>query len=224
MLPDSECLSDRQLGLIRSFVANGGGLVATGQAGLYDEWRRLRVEPGLHGLADGQASAEAYEESPRGLSTAAGPPVRKQVGRGRAVYIPGVKFDGPMPEAAPYFAISNRFWKLPKNWQDIVASVRWAASDEIPLKVSGPNHLVANLVEQSAQRRWIVHLVNYDPGHAPIESIEVECRLPKGMTAKQVTLYSPDAAANQLRFTTQVESVVFTVPEVRTYSVVAVGW
>jgi beta-galactosidase GanA len=45
VLPETECLSDAQLASIRSFVAGGGGLVATGQAGLYDQWRRVRVQP-----------------------------------------------------------------------------------------------------------------------------------------------------------------------------------
>ncbi|HEV2492485.1 MAG TPA: beta-galactosidase trimerization domain-containing protein [Terriglobia bacterium] len=226
ILPDSECLSDRQLGLIRRFVENGGGLVATGPAGLYDEWRRLRVEPGLRGLADSPAPAEAYEESPRELAIAAQPPVRKQSGRGRVVYIPRVEFDGPLPETEPYFVISNRFWKLPKNWQEIVDSVRWAASDEISLKVSGPDYLVANLVEQSDKRRRVVHLVNYDARNAPsIHSIEVECHMPSGASAKRVSLYSVDAdAPSVLDFTARAPAVVFTVPEVRTYAVVTLSW
>ena len=36
ILPDSECLSDDQLALIRRFVEAGGGLIATEDAGLYD--------------------------------------------------------------------------------------------------------------------------------------------------------------------------------------------
>src|ERR1035437_1345210 len=40
ILPDSECLSDQQLTTISRFVEAGGGLVATEQAGLYDQWRR----------------------------------------------------------------------------------------------------------------------------------------------------------------------------------------
>lgn len=39
-LPDLLCLSDSQLVTIRESFENGGGLVASGQAGVYDEWRR----------------------------------------------------------------------------------------------------------------------------------------------------------------------------------------
>lgn len=57
ILPNSECLSDGQLASIRRFVEEGGGVIATEQAGLYDSWRRLRVEPGLRGLVDHQPRA-----------------------------------------------------------------------------------------------------------------------------------------------------------------------
>src|ERR1017187_3638253 len=57
VLPDSECLSDTQIEAIRGHVDRGGGLVAVGTSGLYDQWRRLRVTPGLTGLVDAQPAA-----------------------------------------------------------------------------------------------------------------------------------------------------------------------
>jgi hypothetical protein len=80
-----KCLSDEQLRQLRGFVKQGGGLVVTGQAGFYDAWRRLRVEPGLRGLADyaaGAASAQAYEETVEGGALPGGPHVRKKAGKG----------------------------------------------------------------------------------------------------------------------------------------------
>jgi hypothetical protein len=46
-LADQECLSDEQLALIRKFVDGGGGLVATGDTALYNQWRQRRRESGL---------------------------------------------------------------------------------------------------------------------------------------------------------------------------------
>ncbi len=86
--------------------------------------------------------------------------MRNEVGKGRAVYFSVVEFDGALPEGKPYFAISNRFWKRPKNWAEIVEGLRWAAREEIPLRVMGPEYVVANLVEQPGRR--ILHLVNYN--------------------------------------------------------------
>src|SRR6185437_13516650 len=86
ILPNSECLSDDQLAAIRRFVEAGGGLVATEQAGRYDEWRRSRPIPGLHGLVDHQARGRGWEEHVVATAAVSGPTSQKQVGRGRVFY------------------------------------------------------------------------------------------------------------------------------------------
>jgi hypothetical protein len=226
ILPDAECLSDEQLALIRRFVENGGGLVATGQSGLYDEWRRLRVAPGLLGLVDRQPTARAYEETVDGGSLPSGPAFRKGVGKGRVVYFPSVEVDGPLPEPEPYFTISNRFWKRPKNWAEIVEGIRWAAQDDIPIRVDGPDNLVANLVEQPEQQRRLLHLVNYTAKNVPVlESVEVRCHLPQGKAAKEIRVLSPDGEEPcKLDFTTAGVAISFAVPRIKTYAVVVVSW
>ncbi len=226
ILPDSECLSDDQIAKIRSFVEGGGGLIATGQAGLYDEWRRLRVEPGLKGLVDAQRPASAYEEEVGALEISSGLPIRKVADKGRVVYFPGIPFDGPLPRMEPYFTIDNRFWKRPANWEELIGEIRWAANAEMPVDISGPEFLAANLVCQLEKRREMVHLVNYNAKLAPsITSIDVVCRLPEGETAKCVKLYGLDNdTAIDLPFTIQRHAASFTVPEMKTYSLVVVGW
>jgi hypothetical protein len=226
VLPDSECLSDAQLDSLRRFVQDGGGLIATEQAGLYDEWRRLRVEPGLRGLVDVQAPANAYEETVEGAVSHPGQPAHKEVGKGRVVYLPDMQFDGPLPAPEPYFSISNRFWKLPKNWQEIVEAVQWASKEDIPITVTGPSYLVMNLVRQKDKRRMFVHLVNYNVKNVgSVASIDVRCRVPQGETMKAVEVYSPDSETRApLNFATRGSTASFTVPQVMTYSVVMVSW
>ena len=225
VLPDSECLSDEQLVQIRRFVEQGGGLVAIGQAGLYDEWRRLRTEPGLEGLVDGQPRARDYEEHVE-ENAVGGATRRKSVGKGRVVYLPAVRFDGPPPSAEPYFNISNRFWKRPQNWQEIAEAVRWAANDEPPVEISGPDYLVANLVEQKARRRRLIHLVNYNAAKSPVvRDVHGVVRVPSGQTVKDVTMYQVDASSPQpVTFTPTPSGATFTIPEIKTYAVVAVSW
>ncbi|HET9180428.1 MAG TPA: alpha-amylase family protein [Terriglobia bacterium] len=226
VLPDSECLSDEQIAKIRSCVENGGGLIATGQAGLYDEWRRLRVEPGLKGLADGQQPASSYEEHVRAVKISSGLPVRKLVGKGRVVYFPGIPFDGPLPKTEPYFTIDNKFWKRPANSEELIGEIRWAANSEMPVEISGPEFLVANLVWQPDQHRAMVHLVNYNAKTASsISGIDIVCRLPGGETAKSVKLYEIEhSAAVDLPFKTQPHAASFSLPEMKTYALIVVGW
>jgi hypothetical protein len=224
VLPDSECLSDQQLAAIRRFVEDGGGLVALGQAGLYDQWRRLRVSPGLNGMVDSQPAARDYEESVETVTPRAGPAARKTFGKGRVVYFSGAEFDGPLPEPEPYFGIDNRFWKRPKNAAEIVEGIRWAAKDEIPLEVNGPEFLVANLVELEEPRRRILHLVNYKAGETPrLQAVEVKCLLPGGLHRREVKLHSPDEETSRdLDWKLRGSEVSFVVPEVKTYAVVAI--
>jgi hypothetical protein len=225
ILPDSECLSNQQIALVRRFVENGGGLVATGQAGMYDEWRRVRVKPGLQGLIDSQAEARPYQERVA-QAEVSGPGVRKEVSRGRVVYFPTVQFDGPLPEPELYFKISNRFWKLPKNWREITDGIRWAARNNIPISASGPPYLIANLVAQPEKRRMMLHLVNYNVKNVPLlEFVDVSCRLPRGASVKEVKIYSPDLENPQvLRATSEASEVRFTVPAIKVYSMVAMSW
>jgi hypothetical protein len=225
ILPNSECLSDDQLALVRRFVEAGGGLIATEQAGLYDQWRRLRVKPGLEGLVDNQPPAAAYQEEVRNAPVAAGPPSRKPVGRGRVVYFPGIEFEGPLPPPEPYFHIGPEFWKRPKNSKELIDAVSWTAQSDLPLRVTGPDFLAANLVEQPDKRRRLVHLVNYNRQVPSIENIEVQCAMPEGQPASAVRLYAADSDAYKtLNFQMQGTKAVFTVPRLNVYCMVAVAW
>jgi hypothetical protein len=226
ILPDSECLSDNQLSSIRRFVETGGGLIVTEQAGMYDSWRRLRVKPGLQGLVDNQVPASAYEEEVRKTSIPTGLPSRKQFGQGRVVYFPGINFDGPLPSMEPYFTIGRAFWKRPKNWEELVDAIHWAARGDIPLQVVGPDFLIANLVEQPEKRMRLAHLVNYNSKNTrSIEGIDVECAIPEGQTASAVRFYSADSPAPvSLSFRMRGSKAVFTVPRLDVYCVVSVSW
>ncbi len=226
VLPNSECLSDEQIALIRRYVEGGGGLVVTEQSGLYDNWRRVRVQPGLSGLVEGQTSGVAYQEDVIDHVDDTGTPTRSKVGSGKVAYLPAIQFDGVMPPPEPYFWVSNIFWKRPKNWKDITDAVQWAAEDQIPLTLDGPDFLVANCTRQTRNQRFLVHLVNYDVVKTPtLSNLKVRVALPRNKKAQKVTLYAPDANdARSLDFTSDSSGTRFTVPEMKAYAMVSVQW
>lgn len=226
VLPDSECLSDEDLASIHRFVEAGGGLVATEQAGLYDEWRRLRVEPGLRGLVDKQVAADAYQEEVAQSPIASGAPVRKKFGRGRTVYFPGIEFDGPLPPAEPYFEIGTEFWKRPKNAKELIDAIGWAAAGDIPLEIVAPDFVAANLVELPANSCRLIHLVNYNIQRVPgVENIAVRCAAPEGKKASAVRFYSTELdSGTPLPFEMQGRDAVFTIPKLNAYCMVTVRY
>jgi hypothetical protein len=226
ILPNSECLSDEQISLIRRYVDQGGGLVVTEQAGLYDEWRRVRIKPGLNGLVENQAGGTAYQESVKSELGHPSAASRTQVGSGRVVYVPVVEFDGAMPPLETYFGITNIFWKRPKNWRDIIEAVQWAAKDEFPITVEGPDFLVANCTLQRQDQRLLLHLVNYGGSANPaVSAIRVRVVLPQNKVARTATLYAPESAdARSLAVSGDRPGAAFTVPEVRDYALISVQW
>jgi hypothetical protein len=225
ILPDVECLSDEQLQVIQRYVAAGGGLVATEQTGRYDAWRRVRVQPGLRDLVEGQVSL--CDESAKNANGArAGQPQRKTFGSGRTVYIPAIEFDGPMPPDQPYFTLDAGFWKRPKNWQEIVDAVFWSAGEHLQVSVAAPDFVAMNLLEQTAKRRRIIHLVNYDTEKNPsIANMSIRCTTPQGKPAAAVYFYAPDADEGvPVKFRVEGAEAVFAAPTLRTYGVITVSW
>ena len=225
ILPNTECLSDEHLRAVQRYVVAGGGLVATEQAGLYDAWHRARVGPGLGDLLEGQLPAHGRNKR-NAEAAVAGKPQRKTLGRGRSVYIPELEFDGALPPDQPYFTLGTEFWKRPKNWQDLVDAISWAAGARMPVSVVAPDFIAINLLEQTAKQRRILHLVNYGAGKdRSVGGISVRCATPEGKPATGVRFYAPDAAEGKpIDFRVEGEEAVFNAPELHTYGVVTISW
>lgn len=221
ILPDVECLSDEQAETIHRYVAAGGGLIATEQTGLYDAWRRVRVEPALKSLLEGQTPRQSRIET-----APSDQPKRKTFGRGRTVYVPAIEFGGPPPLDQPYFTLGPEFWKRPKNWQEIVDAITWSTGEKLPISVEAPEFVAMNLLEQTAKRRNIIHLVNYDFEKTPsIADISIRCSTPAAKPATTVRFYSPDVGeAQPVHFRMEGSEAVFTAPKLNAYGVITVNW
>ena len=226
VLPNTECLSDEQIQTLHAFVSRGGSLVVIGQAGLYDEWRRVRVTPGLQGLIDHQVTATGYQERVGATAATAGTANRKQIGRGRAAYLPMLEFDGPLPAFRPNFEILNEYWKLPKNWKEFIDLVQWGAEEKIPLAVEGSAGTVANCTVQRSKRRMLVHLLNFNATRvATVRDTSVRVLLPNGEKAAKATLRVPGVEEEtELAVQTDAGSALINLPELQYYALITVQW
>jgi hypothetical protein len=145
-------------------------------------------------------------------------PVRREEGKGRVAYLPQIEPAVEKPPAAP---MTSQYWKLPKNWEEFVAAVKWAAQGDLPLEVKAPLTVTAELVQQQAAGRLLVHLVNYDAARRPEAGrIEVSVRLPAGKSVSQALVISPDAKGPQpLACAVRQGRAACAVPRLETYSV-----
>ncbi len=215
VLADQECLSEEQMAMIRKYVEQGGGLVATELTSLYTPWRLRRRDFGLKDLFGVEAPKAGRRDMERDLEI---PPVQRRIGQGRVSYIAAVKAAIEKPAGA---RMTSQYWKLPLNWEEMIEQVRWAAGGKFTLEVEAPETLAlaAAQQEQAGQDRRLVHLVNYAaPQGKTVSNVKVEVELPEGKGVRQVTLLTPDGKGSMT-----VQSQVaggrarFTVPDLETY-------
>jgi hypothetical protein len=222
VLADQECLADEHMDLIRRFVLQGGGLVATEQTSLFTPWRLRRPDFGLKDLFQVKAPhGGGRRGTERELEI---PPVQNRIGQGRVSYIPTVKPAIPKP---PAVRMTFQYWKLPLNWEDLIEQVRWAAGGKFSLEVDAPETLavVAEHAQQVRRERRLIHLLNYDsPAGSTVSNVRVDAELPKEPRAHQVQLLTPDGEGLATATPSQFENgrIRFTVPQLKTYTVAVI--
>ena len=222
VLADQECLDDSQMNLMRQYVRQGGGLVATEQTSLYTPWRQRRPDFGLKDLF--QVKTPPYGGRRSEENEFEIPPARGQVGQGRVSYIPAIKPAIPKP---PAVRMTFDYWKLPLNWEDLIEQVRWAAGGTFSLEVEAPRRtaVVAEHTRQVERNRHLVHLLNYDSARgAAVHDVRVDVELPRGAQARQVTLLTPDGEEAAGRASSQVENgrLRFTLPLLKVYTLAVI--
>ncbi len=206
ILANQDALSDEAVSRIRAFVNEGGGLVATENASLLNEWRLRRPKFGLADLF--------------GIDVPSPSPVQRQVGQGRVVYLPLIAYSSEPPVPGLNYNFANEYWKLPKNYPELVAAVRWAARDRLTASVQAPTSVTAQLVEQRSSGNWLLHLVNFDFSR-PVDNIAVNMSLPGGRHLKEVVVETPDGSATQVLEPANTDGIIsFRVPRLRVYSLV----
>jgi len=217
LLADQECLDDEQMELIRKYVERGGSLVATEQTSLYTRTRRRRPDFGLKDLF--RVKAPAWRGAGKNEEDLKIAPVRNRVQQGRVSYLAAIS---PAIAKPPAARMSSPYWKLPLNWRDLIAAVRWAAGDSLSLEVELPQTLnvVAELMDQKQQDRRLVHLLNYAARQgSTLNNLEVNVEVPNGKQVRKVVLRTPEGN-KQERVACKVASgrARFTVPHLETYT------
>ncbi len=215
ILAGQECVSDAQAALLMQYVRGGGRLVVAGNTAHFNEWREER---GANPLL----------------------PARSE-GKGRIVYIPEIVpdaarsgksaagFQNPEPGVtAPASAqrgmqMVPAQWVLPKNHNEIYNTIVGAIPGGVSITTEAPLTTVMELLNRAKTNETIAHFINFDRENG-IGPFAVTLRKQFPGATKSVTCFSPDAddPAN-LNFKESGGAVTFTVPAMRTYSMIVVA-
>jgi len=218
ILADQECLSDEKLDLIRNFVNQGGGLIATEHTSLYTEWRQRKREFGLNDLLQVTAPEWHGSDSPEDILNI--PVQKREVGKGRIVYIPEVIPSIPKP---PAVAMSSRFWKLPVNSKELIESVKWASGNSLSINIEAPLTVTMELNLKEDKSALILHLLNFDSRNPSVKNIKVDAQVPEGKKAVSVKVITPDGRNDDiLSFRENGQSIEFTVPQLSIYDLIVI--
>ncbi|MDB5121889.1 MAG: hypothetical protein JWP94_18 [Mucilaginibacter sp.] len=218
ILADQECLNDDKLDLVKSFVKNGGGLVATEHTSLYTEWHERKRDFGLKDLFNVSAPEWHNRSSPEDILDI--PVQRNQYGRGRVCYIPEVRAAKKKPATMP---MTGQYWKLPLNWSELVESVKSVSNEKFGVDITeAPLTVTMQLAEKNDHSALVLHLINFAPVSSAIENIKVSLKIPSGKSVKGITLMSPDGVGEtRLKYTENATGqVMFSVPQLLTYGVI----
>jgi hypothetical protein len=212
-LADQDALSDTQVASIRNFILAGGSVVAIGRTSLLNEWRLRRPKFALADvLGVDKPPADGEANTPR----------RRDVGLGRAVYIPRIEPAIEPPPRQLAYAFPNHYWHLPKNYEDLVASIQWAARYRLSAEVRAPRWVTIELARQE-RGPLLLHLVNYKPKEV-INDIRAIICPPARFRVKEAVLVTPEHLAEQkLAFEPDQGGVSMVIPSMRVYALVTMS-
>jgi len=226
VLPDVECLGEKEAQDLMDYVSSGGGLVLTQRTSLYDDWRRRRKEPALAPMlreageyAKIRFGAEAGENINVAQAEAAGLMFRGSFGKGRFVYLSRLEPVKPFGYRIEDDAITTSHWHLPKNRKQLLEAIRYASRSNLTIEISGPEGLGAE-ARRSEDGRLLIHLVNY---RLEKSASRVSVRL-SGLKASAARLWTPgEKRGRKLRITKSSKNCRVGVGTVKRYGVVEIS-
>jgi len=206
ILPDCISLSDATLERIRGYVAQGGKVLAIGQAGQCDEWGRSRMGPveGPDAEMDEEFSQfHASDNTSLGLFARSGEDTR------RVIHFDELTSSHPFhwnPCETWIPRIHRSYWHFPLNGRELAATIRKCLDGAPLLMLEEPAFVVPQLLRDSVG--LALHLLNYDAGRST-ETMQLRLNLP---VRKVETFSLEDGILSPVSICSEAGSTLITIP------------
>ena len=206
-LPNLAFLDDAQCARLVQFVEQGGSLLVIGQTSILDGWGRRRNDFGLRavlppqvkmaGLTFDQHIAGANDPIKPGRETVDDKDrwPRRQVGKGRVIYIPELVDPAGQPslfnaDHTYNFGLDLTNWRVPEKADEVRQALAWLLNDRPAMRVEAERGVLANYYRQTGTGRVYCHLVNLL--EKPTGKIVFDMAIPEGSRAASVSVISPE--------------------------------
>jgi len=231
ILADQESLTDQAVQHIRDYVAQGGGLVATGMTSFYTQWHRRRKDLAL---------ADVFNVRTPGIRPSFGsggglsrgnildhvPEYQENVfGKGRVVYLRAVVPAGKTSATADIPPVNQAYkhdlWELPENTAGLVKAVRYAYGSPFSVEFEkAPLTTTMELTDNADGSERTLHWLNYKLQTPKVAPAKVSIAIPAGKHVASIEALSPDREGSQsITFREENGRASFTLPELTVYNV-----
>src|SRR5262249_37518996 len=145
ILPDVGCLSNDQVEALTKYVKDGGAIYATHGTGKYDDDLRPRTPSAIETLGEHSTTD----------------PFRKEIGRGRVAYNPGLPEKDYWNKSSRDLETSKKGVTFPSPpLADVKDALDWVFQNNLPMEIEAKSSTMVTL--RCQKDRMLVHLVNYN--------------------------------------------------------------
>ncbi len=167
IIPNMQYIDDHQVDVLTAFVQRGGSLLILEKSGAWNGQQRLRRSNPFAPLFAGATFAhdqieEAANFDPNQQFVAkgqAGKPMTAHYGHGRVAYLPAIDYVHPARSLdgglynSKYQGCDSRYWQIPHNWDEILATLDWLSTSLIPFRLFGAEHIYLDATILADERR-----------------------------------------------------------------------
>ncbi len=222
ILPYVPLMSDEQAKIVSAFVEQGGGLVVMGLSSSKDENGLARRNLGLSELL-----GFGLQDSPVAVT-------RREVGKGRVVFIPlhpipvgrGDTDTSPLPDDQMMYGRGIFPDRIKEAFAALPEAAAWAGAGLFSGKLEANGMVEMTTMEQREKNLLLVHLVNYqvtlDGVVTPAAGARVQLRIPEQKKVTRITIGSPINKTAEVAFKKIGDTIEFVFPPFEVYSLATV--